>query len=101
MGSSSRLWNALYRSEYWYVKNSRYLFLLQWKIERGELKIFYNIIADIQLVLKIWKIAYIEKKVVIFKTTVISKIVFQAFITTVPKHIVYELKKNIKGFFLE
>ena len=40
MGSSSRLWNALYRSEYWYVKNSRYPFLLQWKIERGELKKF-------------------------------------------------------------
>ena len=55
MGSSNRLWNALYRSEYWYVKNSRYPFLLQLKIERGELKFFYNIIADIQLVWKYGK----------------------------------------------
>ena len=43
----------------------------------------------------------LEGKIVIFKTIAISKIVFQAFITTVPKHIVNELKKNTKSFFLE
>ena len=35
----------------------------------------------------------LEEKTVIFKTIAISKIVFQAFITTVPKHIVNEPKK--------
>ena len=43
-----------------------------------------------------------EGKIVIFKTIAISKFVFQAFITTAPKHIVNELKKkNTNGFFLE
>ena len=68
-----------------------------------EKKKFYNIITDIQRVLKVWKMRKLalEGKIVIFKTIVISKIVFQSFITTVPKHIVNELKKNTKGFFLE
>ena len=35
----------------------------------------------------------LEGKIFIFKTIAISKIVFQALITTVPKHIVKELKK--------
>ena len=35
----------------------------------------------------------VEGKIVIFKTIAISKIVFQAFITTFPKYIVNELKK--------
>ena len=52
-------------------------------------------------VLKIWKMRRLtlEGKIVIFKTIAISKIVFQAFITTVPKHIVNELKKIQKAFF--
>ena len=37
--------------------------------------------------------------IVIFKTIAISKIVFQAFITTVPKYIVNELKKIENAFF--
>ena len=41
----------------------------------------------------------LEGKIVIFKTTAISKFVFQAFITTVPKHIVNELKKKYKWLF--
>ena len=42
-----------------------------------------------------------EGKIVIFKTIAISKFVFQAFITTVPKHVVNELKKKIQmAFFL-
>ena len=54
-----------------------------------------------QRVLKIWKMRRLtlEGKIVIFKTIAISKIVFQAFITTVPKHIVNELKKIQKAFF--
>ena len=40
----------------------------------------------------------VEGKVFIFKTTAISKIVFQSFITTVPKHTVNELKKIQKAF---
>ena len=40
-----------------------------------------------------------EGKIVIFKTISISKIVFQAFMTTVPKHVVNELKKIQNAFF--
>ena len=60
-----------------------------------EEKIFYKIEAGMQRVLKIWKMRRLtlEGKTVIFKTIAISKIVFQAFITTVPKHIFNELKK--------
>ena len=45
--------------------------------------------------------AYTKGKIDIFKTITISKNFFQAFITTVPKHIVNKLKKNTKSFFLE
>ena len=41
----------------------------------------------------------LEGEIVIFKTIVVSKIVFQAFIATVPKHFVNELKKTQKAFF--
>ena len=62
--------------------------LLQQKIEREEN--FYNIVTDIQRVFKIWKMRHLtlEGKIVIFKTIAISKIIFESFITTVPKHIV-------------
>ena len=43
----------------------------------------------------------LEGEIVIFKTIVVSKIVFQAFIATVPKHFVNELKKTQKAFFFE
>ena len=68
-----------------------------------EEKNFYKIVTDMQRVLKIWKMIKLtlEAKLVIFRTIAISKIVFQAFITTVPKHILNELKKNTKCFFLE
>ena len=63
-------------------------------------KNFHNIVTDIQLILKIWKIRKLtlEGKIIIFKILAISKIVFQSFITTVPKHIVNELKKIQKVF---
>ena len=46
-----------------------------------------------QRVLKIWKMRRLalEGKIFIFETIVISKKIFQVFITTVPKHIVNEL----------
>ena len=53
-----------------------------------------------QRVLKIWKMRRLtlEGKIVIFETIAISKIVFQAFITIVPKHILNELKKIQNAF---
>ena len=79
-----------------------------------EEKNFYKIVTDMQRVLKIWKMRRLtlEGKIVIFKTIAISKIVFQAFITTVPKYIVNEqiqkvffgiillLRKNMKLFVM-
>ena len=41
----------------------------------------------------------LEGEIVIFQTISISKIVFQSFITAVPKHIVTELEKLQKTFF--
>ena len=66
-----------------------------------EEKNFYKIVTDIQRVLKIWKMRRLtlEEKIVIFKRITISKIVFQAFITTVAKHIFNGLKKMQKAFF--
>ena len=62
-----------------------------------------KIVTAMQRVLKIWKIRRLtlEGKIFIFKTIAISKIVFQAFITSVPKHIFNELKKIQNAFFLE
>ena len=55
----------------------------------------YKILTDIQQMLKIWKMRNLtpEGKIVIFKTIAILKTVFQAFITTVLKHIVSKLEK--------
>ena len=52
-------------------------------------KNIYKIVTDMQWVLKIWKMRRLtlEGKIVIFKTIAISKIVFQAFITTASKYI--------------
>ena len=68
-----------------------------------EEKVFYKIVANMQRVLKIWKMRKLtlEEKLLIFKIIEISKIIFQAFVTTVPKHIANELKKLLKAFFLE
>ena len=80
------------------LKNIRYHFSYNEKLKEEE--IFYKIVTDMQRVLKVWKMRKLtlEGKIFIFKTIAISKIVFQAFITTVPKYIVTELKKI--GFFL-
>ena len=57
-------------------------------------------LTDMQRVLKISKMRNLtlEGKISCFKTIAISKIVFQSFITTVPKHIINELKKIQKAF---
>ena len=68
-----------------------------------EKKNFCKIVTDMQQVLKIWKMRRLtlEGKIVIFKTIAISKIVFQAFITTVPKYIVNEqIQKVFFGIIL-
>ena len=36
---------------------------------------------------------YIRREIVIFKTIAISRVVFQSFITAVPKHIINEIEK--------
>ena len=66
-----------------------------------EKKNFCKIVTDMQRVLKIWKIRRLtlKVKIVVFKPIAISKIVFQAFIATVPKHIVNEIKKTQEAFF--
>ena len=40
----------------------------------------------------------LEGKIAFFKTIAISKVVFQSFIATVPKHIINELEKIQKAF---
>ena len=65
---------------------------------KGE-KSFYKVVTDMQHVLKIWKMKKLtlEGKI-IFEIIAISKIVFQAIVTTVPKHIVNECKKIQRAF---
>ena len=65
-----------------------------------EEKQFYKTITDIQQVLNIWKMRNLtlEGKIAVFKTIAISKIVFQSFTATVPKHIMNELEKIQKAF---
>ena len=55
-------------------------------------------VADIQRVLKKWKMRNLtlERKIIYFKTTAISKIAFPSFMTIVPKYIVNENEKNTK-----
>ena len=64
-------------------------------------KKIYKAVIDIQRVLIKWKMRNftLEGKMVIFKTIVISKIVFPSSITTVAKHIVKEIEKIRKTFF--
>ena len=68
-----------------------------------EEKDFYKFIRNMERVLKTQKMRNLtqEGKIVSFKTIAISKIVFQVFITTVPKVIVNELRKIQKVFFFE
>ena len=49
----------------------------------------YKTVTDIQRVLILWEIRKLalEEKIAIFKTIVVSKIVFQSFLTTIRRHI--------------
>ena len=76
-----------------------------------EVKDFYKTVTHMHRVLKIWKMRKVtlEGKIVIFKTIVISKIVFQAFITkhnnitafitTLSQNILSMNLKKYKSFF--
>ena len=99
-GSSSSLWYALCKSKWRYVKIVKYSLLLQKKIERR--KKLYKTVTDNQRVLKIWKTRNLtlEGKILNFEIIVISKVVFQSFITSVLKHC-ERTWKNTKSFFLE
>ena len=61
---------------------------------------FCLIIANIQRVLKLWKLRNLTLagEIVFFKTLTLSKIVFQAFVTPIPIYVVTKLKKLQKGF---
>ena len=58
-------------------------------------------LANIQHALKLWKLRNLtlEEKILIFKTLTLSKIIFQAFVTPIPNHVVTELEKNREMFF--
>ena len=79
------------------ILGSRFSFNEKLKEEKNS----YNIVTDIQRVLKIWKMRKLtlEGKITIFKTIAISKLAFQSFVTTFPKHIVDELEKIQKALF--
>ena len=53
-------------------------------------KVFYDMITNIQRVLKQWisRNLIVKEKIVIFKATAFSKIIFQALIITLPNHII-------------
>ena len=61
---------------------------------------FCLIIANIQHVLKLWKLQnlILEGKILIFKTLALSKIIFQEFVTPIPIYVVTELEKVHKSF---
>ena len=58
------------------------------------------IIANIQRVLKLWKLQNLtlEGKILIFKTLALSKIIFQAFVIPIPIYVVTEIEKVQKSF---
>ena len=64
---------------------------------------FCLIIANIQYVLKLWKLRNLtlEGKILIFKTLALSKIIFQAFVTPIPIYVVTKLQKIQKKFLWE
>ena len=64
---------------------------------------FCLIMANIQRVLKIWKLRNLtlEEKILIFKTLALSKIIFQAFVSPIPIYVVTELEKINKSFLWE
>ena len=74
--------------------------LFSYNIKLRHEKNFYTTVANIQRVLKIWKMRnlILEGYIVTFRTLATSKIVFESLITHVPRHIVNELEKIQKAF---
>ena len=72
-----------------------------YKKKLNEERNFCLALANIQRVLKLWKLRNLtlEEKIFIFKTLTLSKIIFQAFVTPIPNHVVTELEKNREMFF--
>ena len=64
---------------------------------------FSLIVANIQRVLKLWKLRNLtlEGKILILETLALSKIIFQAFVTPIPIYVVTELEKIQKSFLWE
>ena len=64
---------------------------------------FFLIIANIQRVLKLWKLRKLtlERKKLISKKLALSKIIFQAFVTPIPIYVVTELEKLQRSFLWE
>ena len=64
---------------------------------------FCLIIANIQRVLKLWKLRnlILEGKILILQTLALSKILFEAFLTPIPIYVVTELEKIQKSFLWE
>ena len=84
------VWYALYRlnNDTLKILGSHFSYNKKLKEEKK-----FKSIIDIQRVLKIWKIRNLTLEGKIVKTIAISKIVFQSFITAVPKYVVNELEK--------
>ena len=63
---------------------------------------FRLVIANIQRVLKLWKLQNLtlEGKI-LFKTLALLKIIFQAFVTLIPMYVVTELEKIQESFLWE
>ena len=64
---------------------------------------FCLIVANIQPVLKLWKLRNLtlEGKILIFKTLALSKIIFQEIVIPIPIYLVTELEKILKTFVWE
>ena len=62
---------------------------------------FCLILANIQRVLKLWKLQNLtlEGKIPIFKTLALSKIIFQTFVTPILNYLVTKLEKIQKRFY--
>ena len=61
------------------------------------------IIANIQRVLKLWKLRnlVLEQKILIFKKLALSEIIFPAFVTPIPIYVANELEKIQKCILWE
>ena len=81
------------------VLGTHFSFNAKLKEERN----FCLIIANIQRVLKLWKLQNLtlEGKALVFKTLALSKIIFQAFVTQIPIYVVTELKEIQKSLLWE